>query len=155
MIPLLKIYDDFTSNKYVSLGISVASTAFSAYGNISMIRYYQYTQPLAVIISACAGIAFALLTNTYLVQNERVKNESEKNSVRATFSLFSFGISLVKVSEDFRGYIENIEDLLPNCIRSIFNDSSCFRLSFLVTNLALQILEGKTKFKFQSPIVFA
>ena len=75
MIPLLKMYDDFTSDKYTSLRISTASTTFMAYkvisyaGDCGECIYSIYTvSPLVLSISLCAGVVFALLANKYFVQ---------------------------------------------------------------------------------------
>lgn len=45
--------------------------------------------PLFFVTSTCAGVAFAFLANTYLVHNDAVKSESERNSVHATLSLLT------------------------------------------------------------------
>ena len=153
MIPLLKMYDDFTSNKYVSVGISVASTAFMACRTVSLTYYYR--DPSILVISACAGIALALLSKYYLAHNERIKNDGERNSIYATTSLIVAFIIPV-IGDNIYANILNAYNSFFRDYRKLFSYGSinCFGMGFLVTNLALQILEGKTKFKFQLPFVF-
>jgi len=161
MIPLLKMYDDFTSNKYVSIGATVASTAFMAYRIVKAESsccecdgywFFFNSSPLVIAVSLCAGVIFAVIANRYLVQN--MKTEGEKNSVYATISLF------VGVSESslINYRIWNLlfygEGYFYEVVNDVFGGTPFYKLSFLVTTLALQILEGKTKFKFQSPFVF-
>ena len=73
--------------------------------------------------------------------------EGEKNSAYATISLFS-GIPAA--------FLINLWNVLPigkfDIFYEVLQERPLFKLSFLITNLALQIFEGKIK--FQSPITF-
>lgn len=149
------MYDDVTSNKYVSLGISVASTAFMARRIFPVLFYFE--SPITFAISACAGIAFALLANMYIIHSKRVKTEEGKNSLYATVSLI---VAFTPLGSN-RIYRTLFARPMRNFFRSYKYEFqsyallSGFGISFLVTNLALQIFEGKTKFEFQSPIKFS
>jgi len=147
MIPLLKMYDDVTSNKYVSLGITVASTAFIAYKTTFYLPTLVIGSPV-FIISVCAGVAFALLTNTYIVHNEKVKTEGERNSIYATFSIITL-LSPSKLNEifNFVFYYNLLKIYDPQMIFFVDYIARGFELGFITTNLALQVLEGKTSCK--------
>lgn len=155
MSALLRIYDDVTSNKYVSLGINFTSTA---YATIKMINCFCTLDPMFFTISACAGVALALISNTYLVHNEKIKDEGERNSVYALLSLVLVfgGIHRNRTySEIFNrifGVIKGDNWEVYNSCRLGFLNG--FGVGFLATTLALQLIEGKTKIKFRSPIVF-
>ncbi len=156
MIPLLKMYDDFTSSKHVSLGVTLASTAFLLYNDI---RDMVWMSPTVLVIGLCAGSAFAFLANTYLVHNESVKSEGKKNSIYATLSLLNAFTRL----EHF--YVVDVlyYKIISNPFYNYFGYSLCgdsffkgFKIGFSTTILASQFFEGKTSFKFklQSPSVF-
>lgn len=153
MIPLLKIYDDFTSNKSVSLGASVISTAFMTYRAISLM---SYTNPVIFVVSACAGISFSFLANTYLVHNDSVKKEGEKNSIYATLSLLT-SFTPIRNSRIYRAFFERTLDNFFDkhsyrfCSYGFLNGLG---VGFLATNLVFQIKDGQTKIKLRSPFVF-
>lgn len=87
MTAFLRIYDNVTSNKYVSMGITISSTACSLY---SLHKYINYTQPLYLITHLCAGAIIACLSKIYLVHNIEVKNKTERNNIYSTLSLISW-----------------------------------------------------------------
>jgi len=147
MSALLRIYDDVTSNKYVSLGITAASTAFMAYKITFYIDYMYSNAPLTFAISTCVGVAFALLSNSYLAHNKSVKNENERNGVYATLAL------IVAVIQPETNHIyefifrHNIARILRSngyefCSMVFLNG---FGIGFLATNLTLQLMEKSNK----------
>lgn len=163
MTVLLKIYDDFASNKYVSICTSAAATVFSIYnitGRFSSFSgIFSWVNPTALAIGLCAGVAFALISNTYLAYNDRVKTEGQRNSIYTTLSLI---VGFTGIEENqivkliFYRFIANpiCENFgyEPICGQSFFGG---FKLAFSATTLAIQLLEGKTKINFQSPIKFS
>ena len=153
MIPLLKMYDDFTSNRGVSLGISFASTAFMAYRTVT---YICNTNPTTFVISACAGVALALLSRTYLIHNDAVKSEGERNSIYATLSLFTVFAPVGHQTFYNRVVQRKVMHLFEFYGCRFYNSSflNGLGLGFTATNLALQLMDGQTKIKFQSPFVF-
>jgi hypothetical protein len=153
MIPLIKIYDNFTSNKGVSKGLSIASTAYLLYNAIGET---PWTKPF-FLISLCAGCIFASMASTNLVHNESVKSDGERNSIYATLSLINtFG--RLESSRQFEEIFGNcIANPLSNYGYNIWADNSLFsglKIGFSVTILALQTLKGKTSIKFRSPFIF-
>ena len=104
-----------------------------------------------------AGIV--VISNTYLAYNDRVKTEGQRNSIYTTLSLI---VGFTGIEENrtlkliFYRFIAN-----PICknfgykliCREAF--SGGFKLAFSATTLAIQLLEGKTKINFQSPIKFS
>lgn len=156
MIPFLKLYDDVTSINYVSLGATLVSTAFLLYVDI---RDVVWMSPTVLVIGLCAGSAFALLANTYLVHNESVKSEGKKNSIYATLSLLNAFTRLE------HSYVVGVlfNKIINNQIYNYFGFWLCedsffkgFKIGFSTTILASQFFEGKASFKFklQSPFVF-
>lgn len=157
MSALLKIYDDVSSNKSISLGITAASTLFMAYRTISLMYFYK--DPLTCVISACAGCALAILVKIYLAHNDDVKNEGERNSIYATASLIvAFVIPVLGDSI----YLNVFDKAYNNpfqwnySYRKPFSYGSIngFGMGFLITTLAIQLMVGKTSFKLRSPFVF-
>jgi len=148
MIPLIKMYDDFTSNKYVSLGITVASTAVMGYVNIKRINMIS---SIAFIVGTCTGIAFALLTKLYVAHNKYVKSDGERYSFYATLSLLmpNFQWSL---NPFFRIHVRGLTGIgLSETGLTSFRLVAAlngFGLSFLATNLVLQLMEKPIENKF-------
>ena len=115
MTVLLRIYDNIASNKNVSFGTTIAATGFMAYRSIRFISQeckwysdsYDYFQrhdreglyakqhnifhimPITFLVSLCAGISLALISNTYLAGNKEVKSDEERNNIHTTLSLFT------------------------------------------------------------------
>ncbi len=148
MSALLRIYDDVTSNKYVSLSITVASTAFMARRVVYFLGHSYVKEVISsqiIIANICTGVAFALLANIFLKHNKLVKNEGELNSIYATFSLFIISASLRGLNEELeRGFWETAS-LVPTNMKFMLVDFSFFKLSFLATNFVLQLLEKLNK----------
>lgn len=141
MSVLLKIYDDVTSNKYMSLGITVSCTVLMACRSAS---FMSNTTPLVFLISACAGAVFALLANYYLAHNKSVKSECERNNIYATFSLI-MALSPINIRDfNFILFTRNITPIFKSivgcnfCVNGFING---FGMGFLATNLVLQLME--------------
>ncbi len=138
MTALLRIYDDVTSNKYVSLGITASATAFSLY------RTYQNVifQPVAFAVTACAGCVLAILANTYLVHNAKVKSDGERNNIYSTCSLFVGFCPITSTT-----FYSNVNAYAYKIFSSFgIHPSSCnyingFSVGFTATNLVLQFME--------------
>lgn len=141
MSALLRIYDNVTSNKYVSLGATVVSTAFILYDKIESIAWFN---PTVLIIGLCAGSAFALLANTYLAHNESIKTEGTRNTIYATLSLLN-GFTHYENSRTVSFiYYRNISNSLYARFGSRFCDNSLFtglKIGFSATILALQVFK--------------
>ena len=144
MSALLRIYDNVTSNKYASLGITVASTAYSLWWTSGSLAYIQ---PVYFLVHACAGVAIAYLAKTYLVHNSEVKNKAERNTIYATLSLIT-GFTLIRSVfvatriQSFLSYSFAFFNLYPHPI--CFVDAPL--IGFLATLLYYQIedyREGK------------
>lgn len=157
MSTLLRIYDNVTSNKYVSLGITVASTAFMAYRTVSVMRH---TNSSNFMVSSCVGVVFALIAKYNLAHNDEVKSERERNSVYATASLIvAFVIPVLGDSIYQNVFLNpgNYSESLFFQHRTPFS-YGCINglgLGFLASNLVLQLVEGTTSIKFRSPIIFS
>ncbi len=150
MTALLKIYDDVTSNKYASLGISIASTAFIIRERLA---WSSWINPTAFIIGACAGVAFASLAKTYLAD----KTKGERNSINATLSYINAFKPLENNLLVSLGFSYIIEKPLRMCGYHPSSGSfwKGFEFAFSITNLALQVLESKSpSIKFQWPVSF-
>ena len=154
MIPLLKMYDNFASNKGISLGITAASTACTIYGFIG----YVARQPQVFFIGASTGVAFAILANTYLAYNDKVERKDSRNSIYATLSLINAFAGLESNKVIYSIFKNTITKLL-NYFYAINFDywrfADSFKIGFSVGIFALQVLESERKFKFQSPFVFS
>ena len=146
MTVLLKIYDDFASNKGVSTGVNIASTAFMAYRTF---KFMQRINPTTFVISACVGFVFALIANSFLAYNDKVKNESQRNSVYATLSLLT-AFTTVQNSNIYLTFKDIVSQLLIPFSHDFSNHGflNGLGLGFTATILAIQLLEGlKTKTK--------
>lgn len=154
MSALLRIYDHVTSNNCVSLGISVASTAFMAYRTVTYksglgFSHIVYYTSLCFSISVCAGIAFALLAKVYLLHIERVKSEGERNSIYSTLSLFT--VLALRLDYAHRSGGGGIIEIIYYSYSpyKVYALSSCFfngfGIGFLATNLVLQLIEKSKK----------
>ena len=146
MTVLLKIYDDFASNKYVSICTSATATVLSIY-NIT--DRFPWWNPTDLAIGLCAGVAFALISNTYLAYNDRVKTEGQRNSIYTTLSLI---VGFTGIEENrtlkliFYRFIANpiCKNFGYELIRG-HSFSRGFKLAFSATTLAIQLMEGKKK----------
>jgi len=143
MTILLNIYDDVASNKYVSIGVSVVLTAFMAYRTFT---FMQYTNPSTFLISACVGFAFALIANSCLAYNDKVKNEGKRNSVYATLCLLT-AFTTLNNSNIYLTFHATVSRLLNSPVYCFCNHGflNGLGLGFNATILAIQLLENKTK----------
>jgi len=107
MSALLRIYDNVTSNKHVSLGITGASTTYSLYVSFT---HRNITQPAYFLIHACAGVALAYLGKAYLVHNNEVKNKGERNVIYSTLLLvtgFTYSLKTSFIANRIHSFISN------------------------------------------------
>lgn len=139
MSALIRIYDEVTSNKYVSLGITTCVMARSFY------RTYQDKnnfQSILFTASTCAGFSLAILTNNYLVKNAKTKNSGERNTIYSTCSLFiDFNpVTNIILYKNVLFYTKKIFSLFETYPRSS-NFINGLSLGFTATNLVLQLTE--------------
>lgn len=153
MTVLLKMYDKVTSTQGFSIGITTASTAFMAYRSFGM---WRNTNPITFVISSCAGIAFSLVANFYVAHNTDVKTKEERNSIYSTSSLFVVFAPVGRDSFYDSHFARNMYELFSKYGSNFPNKSflNGLGLGFSATTLAIQLIEDKTKIKFQSPITF-
>lgn len=146
MTAILKIYDKITASNSVSLGITVAATAYTVYNAYG---YIAYLDPITALASACAGSALAILAHVYLVHNSEVKNNSERNNVYAALSLTA-------------GFVDLQSNIVVSGLNAIFHSFVYFEyrrglflypssvvtpasIGFLLTTLVLQIITQNKK----------
>jgi|GEM_PF-2513192 len=158
MTVLLKIYDGFASNKYVSICTSATATVLSIYETVGVLSRINPTfftngvlswgNPIVLAVGLCAGAAFALISNTYLAYNDRVKTEGQRNSIYTTLSLI-IGFKEIGQNNILKVFFYNS---IANPIFKSFEYNFCngsffggFKIAFSATILAIQLLEGKKK----------
>lgn len=83
MTALLKIYDDISSNQYVSLGVSVATTAFVIY----KVATKPHLDAICFCVGLVAGVAFALLADTLLRYSKKLNTKEDWNTYHTTTTL--------------------------------------------------------------------
>jgi len=147
MSALITVYDNITSNKYVSLGITAVAFANSG---LRVYGFIERANPILIVVTTCAGVALALLTKSYLDGIQKIDNSRDKNSLYATMSILStvapIGYRNPRIFSDFIWEL-NFHDAVyfsfDNHGSLGFGVGLGFSLGFTATTLILELAESK------------
>lgn len=141
MSAFITAYDNITSNKYVSVGITTTSLLYSGLRVYSLI---EIVNPLMIVITACAGVAFALISKSYLDGIQKIDTNRDKNSLYSTLSMLSV---FAPIGYDKPAIFRFTEDsYFQTCFNRVglgLGVGVGFSLGFTATTLILQLAEGK------------
>jgi hypothetical protein len=146
MSAFITVCEKITSNRYVSIGITTTSLLYSG---IWFFSFIENANPSLLIISTCAGIAFALLSKSYLDGIQKIDTSRYRNSLLATLSLLSVVIPLGS-KRNIIWRVFNGEGFYSTLRNGFGEEHSLgvglgFSVGFTATTLAIQLMEGKKK----------